>query len=224
MQFYANQPPPPQAQPPVIAYAVPVQPVKQFSMQPKAAPQTQGNRNVKRAQSGEGAKKRRIGDEQLEIPALVSRLQTPEEIEQWRAERRKNYPSKANVERKDNEHAAKQARGELVERKPRFAKPSARKAARPSGAARPTLLRKLLETQIKKEYSAVFQCLRYLCSHNFLQDDPPEGELTGYVLDEQAESELAQSADVQQELQKALDEADFDSSESAGDAQEAAAN
>eukprot|EP00741_Cyanophora_paradoxa_P012666 tig00020614_g12237.t1 len=50
-------------------------------------------------------------------------LDTPEEIERWRAERRKHWPSESNVERKKHEDENRRARGEIVDdrsRRPLF--------------------------------------------------------------------------------------------------------
>lgn len=47
------------------------------------------------------------------IPANAPRIETPEELEAWIAARKKKWPSKVNVERKEQEDAEKEARGEL---------------------------------------------------------------------------------------------------------------
>lgn len=48
------------------------------------------------------------------VPAYAPRISTPEELEAWIAARKKNWPSKLNVERKEQEIAEKIARGEIV--------------------------------------------------------------------------------------------------------------
>lgn len=53
------------------------------------------------------------------IPPNAPRIETPEELAAWIAERKKNWPSKENVERKAKEDAEKEARGELVNTKKR---------------------------------------------------------------------------------------------------------
>ncbi|XP_076350657.1 nuclear FMR1 interacting protein 1 isoform X2 [Tachypleus tridentatus] len=47
----------------------------------------------------------------------IMNLNTPEEIEKWRSERRKKYPTKSNIARKNAELAEKTARGEVIETK-----------------------------------------------------------------------------------------------------------
>lgn len=53
------------------------------------------------------------------IPANAPRIETPEELEAWIAARKKNWPSKVNMERKEQEDAEKEARGELPMNKKR---------------------------------------------------------------------------------------------------------
>lgn len=47
------------------------------------------------------------------IPPNAPRINTPEELEAWIAARKKNWPSKDNMDRKAQENAEKEARGEL---------------------------------------------------------------------------------------------------------------
>ncbi|XP_013787588.1 uncharacterized protein LOC106471535 [Limulus polyphemus] len=47
----------------------------------------------------------------------IMNLNTPEEIEKWRSERRKKYPTKSNIARKNAELEEKAARGEVIETK-----------------------------------------------------------------------------------------------------------
>lgn len=47
------------------------------------------------------------------IPPNAPRIDTPEELAAWIAARKKNWPSKDNVDRKEQEMAEKEARGEL---------------------------------------------------------------------------------------------------------------
>lgn len=47
----------------------------------------------------------------------IMKLDTPEEIKRWREERRKNFPTAANIKKHKEEQAEKAARGELVESK-----------------------------------------------------------------------------------------------------------
>ncbi|KAI7890096.1 uncharacterized protein EV154DRAFT_512453 [Mucor mucedo] len=51
------------------------------------------------------------------IPANAPRIETPEELEAWIAARKKNWPSKDNVARKEQEDAEKEARGEISTKK-----------------------------------------------------------------------------------------------------------
>ncbi|KAL9554196.1 hypothetical protein PS6_003557 [Mucor atramentarius] len=53
------------------------------------------------------------------IPPNAPRIDTPEELAAWIAARKKNWPSKDNVERKEQENAEKEARGELPANKKR---------------------------------------------------------------------------------------------------------
>ena len=51
------------------------------------------------------------------IPPNAPRIETPEELEAWILARKKNWPTKDNVERKEKEDAEKEARGELPNKK-----------------------------------------------------------------------------------------------------------
>lgn len=46
--------------------------------------------------------------------AMIRSLNTPEDIEKWRAERRKRYPTAANIQKKHEADAARRERGELL--------------------------------------------------------------------------------------------------------------
>ncbi|KAI8083511.1 hypothetical protein BDF21DRAFT_416092 [Thamnidium elegans] len=51
------------------------------------------------------------------IPPNAPRIQTPEELEAWIEARKKNWPSKDNIERKKLEEEEKEARGEISNKK-----------------------------------------------------------------------------------------------------------
>ncbi|CEP13946.1 hypothetical protein [Parasitella parasitica] len=53
------------------------------------------------------------------VPPNAPKISTPEELEAWIAARKKNWPSKDNIERKQQENAEKEARGELLPGKKR---------------------------------------------------------------------------------------------------------
>eukprot|EP00741_Cyanophora_paradoxa_P011171 tig00020554_g10791.t1 len=122
-------------------------------------------------------------------------LDTPEEIERWRAERRKHWPSESNVERKKHEDENRRARGEIAgERRHQrppckyFARgfcklgaaaasprpPAAQPGAKPAPPRPPpapthprTLLQKLLSKEIRQEKNYIMQCFRYLVENKF---------------------------------------------------------
>lgn len=47
----------------------------------------------------------------------IMKLNSPEAIEQWRGERKKNYPKAGNVAKREKEHAERLARGEVLNKK-----------------------------------------------------------------------------------------------------------
>ncbi|KAI8366955.1 hypothetical protein EDC96DRAFT_507565 [Choanephora cucurbitarum] len=51
------------------------------------------------------------------VPPNAPKINTPEELAAWIAARKKNWPSRANIERKEEEDKAKVARGELMSNK-----------------------------------------------------------------------------------------------------------
>ena len=91
-------------------------------------------------------------------------LDTPEAIAKWREQRRRNFPTAANIERKKVEAQKRKSRGELEtkpEPRPRLKKPSVASAG---------LLRKMLQGEIRKEHTLVLQCLRFISEESFFQD------------------------------------------------------
>ena len=91
-------------------------------------------------------------------------VSTPEAIAKWREQRRRNFPTAANIERKKVEAQKRKSRGELEtkpEPRPRLKKPSVASAG---------LLRKMLQGEIRKEHTLVLQCLRFISEESFFQD------------------------------------------------------
>jgi hypothetical protein len=122
------------------------------------------------------------------------KLDTPEAIEKWRAERRKNWPSAKNIQRKTEETKKMAERGELREdekhevglkgvsnktsrggnkdkrnRKYNDNKRNKKKSKLATNS-NATLLEKLLKKSIEKEESAILQCFKLFVDNDFYRN------------------------------------------------------
>lgn len=88
-------------------------------------------------------------------------LETPEDIERYRQERIKNFPTKKNIERKEKEKDEREKQG-LLDMTKQIEKKKRKKSE--------NLLNALLEKDIKKENSCILQCLRYIVKNKFFTD------------------------------------------------------
>lgn len=120
------------------------------------------------------------------------------EIEAWKAERRKHWPSADNIRRKESEHASdtrkirlidvldtqkklgltrKAGTDELVKQHLHVAREGARQQGKNAGAAlekrahkrKPTLLERLLERDIKTYKAKILQMFNFVHMNNYLQ-------------------------------------------------------
>ena len=123
-------------------------------------------------------------------------LDTPEAIEKWRAERRKNWPSAKNMQRKEEEKKDMIDRGELrddekneiglkgVSNKRKIGnrndnrnrkhnkKKRNNKKSKLSTNNNATLLERLLKKSIEKEQSAILQCFKLFVDNDFYRPKP----------------------------------------------------
>lgn len=101
----------------------------------------------------------------LEIPFYQmynKPLETPEDIERYRQERIKNFPTKKNIEKKEKEKEEREKKG-LLEMSKQIDKKKRKKSE--------NLLNSLLEKDIKKENSCILQCLRYIVQNKFFTNE-----------------------------------------------------
>ncbi|CAG9329656.1 unnamed protein product [Blepharisma stoltei] len=107
-------------------------------------------------------------------------LDTPEEIAKWIASRKRNFPSKKNVIKKEMKEKEKEERGDLSKFELRMRKRLAlirkiNKREEERQGQNPflkymSLRKKLLNNQILTEQRLLLQCIRYCVKHNFLQE------------------------------------------------------
>eukprot|EP00505_MAST-04D_sp_SCG-Rhode-Island_P001001 Stramenopile-MAST_4_protein_1001 len=128
-------------------------------------------------------------------------LDTPEAIEKWRSERRKNWPTNAVIERKKAERESQQIRGDLREderrntgkftekqkqsasstggdraeetprQKVNRTKQNGKKARGDITSKHDTLLEMLLKNTIEREQSIVLQCFKRMVQHDFYRTE-----------------------------------------------------
>ena len=149
-----------------------------------------GKKNKKSITNNDGCGK------PIHIPSKYRppKLDTPEAIEKWRAERRKNWPSAKNIERKNEEKKKMAERGELREdeknevglkgvsnkrsrggnkdksnRKYNDNKRNKKKSKLATNN-NATLLEKLLKKSIEKEESAILQCFKLFVDNDFYRN------------------------------------------------------
>jgi len=105
--------------------------------------------------------------------------ETENDAKRYIEERRRNYPTTSNIERKRGVIAAKTNRGQLLsinERIMKFQEDTGNKKT-PSVLRflktpryDQNIVRKVLHKEIEQEYSAILQCFRYMVKTNFLTE------------------------------------------------------
>ncbi|XP_034951914.1 nuclear fragile X mental retardation-interacting protein 1-like [Chelonus insularis] len=103
----------------------------------------------------------------------LKNLSQPEDIEKWRNERKRKYPTRANIESKNSEAIEKKERGEVINdtKKPKLAKKSVKNRRRKAKK-----FKKLSETEIK-EVEPVVEMYRGIAPFRgtkYLKDDYPD--------------------------------------------------
>jgi hypothetical protein len=96
-------------------------------------------------------------------------LETPEDIQRYREERIKNFPSKANLERKQKEKEEIEKKGGIVKKEKSRGQFVAKKRER-----NPNLLITLLEREIQHENDVLLQCVRHIIKNKFYTDSHTE--------------------------------------------------
>ena len=112
--------------------------------------------------------------EKFELPRKV---ETPEEIEAWIAERRRKYPTRVKIAEKEQTQQEREQRGALdlsqpiaksKKQKDKSNKPIEMSTVYPTKI--PSLLDQMCSDQVRADHSIILQCFRYFVQHNFLQD------------------------------------------------------
>ncbi|KAJ1500283.1 hypothetical protein HMI54_010950 [Coelomomyces lativittatus] len=106
--------------------------------------------------------------EKNSMPPNCIRLDTPEDIEKWIAERKKNYPTDTNIQLK-NERQKKlhqqEQNGLKIFQPPPF--PVTPTISKKKPTSRPSLMSKLLEKERIQDHSFLLQCCRFFVNNKF---------------------------------------------------------
>ncbi|CAF3614480.1 unnamed protein product [Rotaria sp. Silwood1] len=99
----------------------------------------------------------------------TSDTSTPDDTARYIAERRKNYPTTDNINKKMKSDEERQERGDVLQTRQfgELTLPVITTSAVNSTNASATLLERLLAPDIRRERNMVLQCIRHIVNNNF---------------------------------------------------------